>query len=68
MSLGYSRGYERGKVVGNLDIEKYLKVCTFLVDNADVGSANANKVVLSTAATVCPTTTPSKKRKPATNT
>jgi hypothetical protein len=28
---------------GKLDIEKYLKACTFLVGNADVGSANANK-------------------------
>lgn len=30
---------------GKLDIEKYLKACTFLVGNADVGSVNANKRV-----------------------
>ena len=47
---------------GNLDIEKYLKACTYLVGNADVGSANANKMVSSTAATICPTTTPPKKK------
>ena len=51
---------------GNLDIEKYLNACTFLIGNADVGSVNANKMVSSTAATVCPTTTPPKKKKPAT--
>jgi len=28
---------------GKLDIEKYLKACTFLVGNADVGSDNAKK-------------------------
>jgi hypothetical protein len=53
---------------GNLDIEKYLKACTFLIGNADVGSVNTNKMVSSTAATVCPTTTPSKKKKSATKT
>ncbi|CAF4667153.1 unnamed protein product, partial [Rotaria socialis] len=53
---------------GDLDIEKYLKACTFLIGNADVGSANANKMVSSTAATVCPTTTPPKKKKPAAKT
>ncbi|CAF4823862.1 unnamed protein product [Rotaria socialis] len=53
---------------GDLDIEKYLKVCTFLIGNADVGSANANKMVSSTAATLCPTTTPPKKKKPAAKT
>lgn len=49
-------------ICGKLDTEKYLKACTFLIGNADVGSANANKIVLSTAATVCPTTTPPKKK------
>ena len=51
---------------GNLNIEKYLKACTFLVGNADVGSANVNKIISSTAASVCPTTTPPKKKKRAT--
>ncbi|CAF0957591.1 unnamed protein product [Didymodactylos carnosus] len=41
---------------GNLDIEKYLKACIYLVGNAD-----ANKIT-STAATICPTTTPLKKK------
>ncbi|CAF1388638.1 unnamed protein product [Rotaria sordida] len=56
----------RKYINGKLDIEKYLKACTFLVGNADVGSANANKMVSSTATTVCPTTTPPKKKKLAT--
>ncbi|CAM4760423.1 unnamed protein product [Rotaria magnacalcarata] len=47
---------------GNLYIEKYLKECTFLIGNVDVGSANANKMVSSTAATVCPTKPPPKKK------
>ena len=55
-------------IYGKLDIEKYLKACTFLIGNADVGSANANTMASSTAATVCPTTTPPKKKKPATRT
>ncbi|CAF0993804.1 unnamed protein product [Didymodactylos carnosus] len=46
---------------GNLDIEKYLKARTYLVGNADAGSANANKIT-STAATICPTTTPPKEK------
>ena len=48
---------------GTLNIEKYLKGCSFLIGNADVGTAKANKVISSTAATVCPTTTPMKKKK-----
>ncbi|UJR12713.1 hypothetical protein I4U23_016887 [Adineta vaga] len=50
-------------ISGKLNIEKYLKACTFFIGNADIGSANANTTVSSTASAVCQTTPPPKKKK-----